>query len=97
MTLAEQLIAARIPRPAAQAQQDDARDRKLTLLEWMCRSGRNVTMAEAASAMGVALETARIWLRELKAERRVMSFHNQRKLWWAPTPAELHRRKQWTF
>lgn len=96
MNLFEQLKAARIPTPTNLKQIEERTEKQRLLLEWLCRSGRNLTAIEAAEAMNVSADTIKVWFKELQKGNHVACFTTRGKNYYTPTKAELERRKRWT-
>lgn len=70
-------------------------ERHRALLEWMHERGENVTVQIAADAFKVDRTTILTWFSKLLAERRVMRFTRNRRLYYTLTQSEIKRRKQW--
>lgn len=96
MNLVEQLLAARMVPPAAQRARDESDEKRRKVLEWMYRSGRNVTLSEVAQAMGVSKPTAHVWMTDLWKANRVARWSVRCTHYYAITRAELERRKRGT-
>ncbi len=91
-TLLDQLKAAKVPSPKTLAVLDKTDDNLNMLAEWM--TGRNVTVASAAQALGVNESTMRAWLKRLVFRRRAISWTVNRTLWFSLSQAEITKRRR---
>lgn len=91
-SLLEQVAAAKVPSATALAIMDKMDDNLNRLAEWM--TGRNVTAASAAQALGVSEPTMRVWLKRLVFRRRAISWTVKRTLWFTLSQAEITARRR---
>lgn len=91
-SLLEQVVAAKVPSATALANMDKMDDNLNRLAEWM--TGRNVTAASAAQALGVSEPTMRVWLKRLVFRRRAISWTVKRTLWFTLSQAEITARRR---
>ena len=90
-SIMEQLARGVVATPRKQAQIDERLETRREVVEWMMEHPDGVTTDQVSKKFKIHLATTRLWMRDLRNERRVTSYRSGVRIMWVVTYAERRR------